>query len=190
MTIAAGAERAVTDDELARHFPLVGFVLRQMRARGQLADHLEHEDVEAVGRFAVWQALRRWDASKGTQSTYLSSYIWGYVMRYQRDTSKADGWHRAHGRIARIASLDAPVSASGQTLLDLVAERGRLDAGAHAALRLLDAAADLPARERVVAAHLLTDTPAADVAARLDVSRAQVGRIASRVRRALADVVA
>src|SRR4051812_21497230 len=97
-------EREVTDAEVARHFPLVGVVLRRMRARGQLAAHLEREDLEAVGRFAVWQALRRWDRAKGAQSTFLVRTIEGTVRNYQRDTSKALGWHREHGPIASIGS--------------------------------------------------------------------------------------
>jgi RNA polymerase sigma factor (sigma-70 family) len=181
--------RDVTDADVARHFPLVAVIIRRMHARGQLAEHLESEDIEAVGRFAVWRALCRWDASKGTQSTFITAYVEGSIRNYQRDVTKPDGWHRKHGRIARIGSLDAPVTDDGRTLLDLLAEDQVDDDDALAARELLAAAARLPERECLVAAQLLSGAPLAHAAARLNVRQQQVSKIARRVRDQLAEVL-
>lgn len=180
--------REVTSAEVERHFPLVHYTLRRMASRRQLAVGVDLEDLEAVGRWAIWEALRRWKPSKGRQSTYVSAYIWGYVMKHQRDMTKADGWHRTEGRLATVLSLDAPIGADADmTLADVVAAQpasGPSDELAH----LRDVAARLPHKQRVVAERLLADEPVATAAAskELGVSRQRLGQISRHVRVLLA----
>lgn len=183
--------RTVTDDDVARHFPLVRHVMARMLREGQLARRHDLDDVEAVGRWAVFDALRRFDPSKGVaQSTYLSSYIWGYVMRYQRDVSRSTGWHRQHGQVARVDSLDAPVNEGGRTLLDIVAEQaGPGDDARRAARRLLDVTAGLSGRERLIAEHMLAGESVRDAARHLGISQGIGSRIGLRLRRAFADAL-
>lgn len=181
--------RVVSDAEVAQHFPLVNYTLERMGRRGQLAGQVEYEDLEAVGRWAVWEALRRWCPAKGKQSTYLSSYIWGYVLKHQRDATKANGWHRELGRLAVVVSLDAELSDDGGSLLDVVAA-SEPDPEQDALAHLADVAARMPHNHRVVAERILADETVAPAADELGLSRARVGQIAKRVRATFAQALA
>lgn len=178
----------MTSDEVARHFPLVRLIVGRMRRQGQLSPRLELDDVENVARLAVWEALRRFDPERGKQSTYVSRYVWGYVMRYQRNLTRSTGWHRDLGQLATVVSLDAPDD-SGRTLLDVMAEQPADDAHARY-VELLHAAAELDGRERVIARHLLADRSIDEAAHELGLSHDRTGRLATSVRRALAKACA
>lgn len=182
----------MTNADVERHFGLVGYVLGRMTANGQLVLDLEREDLEAVGRFAVFQALRRWDPSKGRQSSFLYPYVWGTVMRYQRDVSKPLGYSRKDGQVATVVSLDAPLGEDGRTWLDLLAdeEAPPEDRADRQLAQLMRAAARLEGSERVIAEHLLAGETASSAAGQLGVSRTTACKIAKRVRRVLADELA
>lgn len=181
----------LTEDDVARHFPLVRLVVGRMLRQGQLWEHHELDDLEAVGRWAVCEALRRWDPDKGAQSSYLVPYIRGYLLHYQRDVSRPHGWHRDLGQVARVVSLDAPVNETGRTLLDVVAEEeAPVDDAETMFSRLLQVSARLTGRQRVVAEHLLADEPLAAAAKRLGVSHTIAGRIAKQVRQEFAEALA
>jgi RNA polymerase sigma factor (sigma-70 family) len=184
--------RQVTDTEVARHLPLVHYTLQRMQRRGQLAlTDVDYEDLEAIGRWAVWEALRRWSPAKGAQSTYLSSYIFGYVLRHQRDMTKANGWHRTDGRIATIQSLDAPISPDDQrTLADVLVLDQDPEPSSDTLEHLTDVAARMPRQRRLIAERILADQPVSHAADELGVSRQRVSQIAQRVRADLADALA
>jgi hypothetical protein len=181
----------VTSAEVARHFGLVGHVIGRMLRRGALLPQLELEDVEAVGRFGLWQGLRHASpAAAGTaQTAYLATYIEGYIRHYQRQVTKALGWHRELGQVAHVDSLDAPYGDDGRTLLDFVGERAAPD-GRALLVEVLRAVADLAGEERAIAEQLLADRPIADAAARAGVTPSYARKIATRVRRRVADSLA
>lgn len=183
--------REVTDAEVARHFPLVTYTLNRMRRRGELVAGLEWDDLEAVGRWAIWEALRRWSPAKGKQSTYLSSYIWGYVMRHQRAATKATGWNRSEGgQIATIVHLDEPTNDEGTRTLgdtlnthDDTAEQGE----AHATIgHLRDRVNAMAPRDRAIAVAILAGIPPSSLAERLGISRGRISQIVPKIKAQLA----
>lgn len=182
--------REVTDAEVERHRGLVGMVLAKLYRKSQLDHSLEHEDLVQVGMWAVWEALRRWNPEKGAQSTYITSYIWGYVMRYQRDTVRATGYTRVRkndkgetigGRLAHVISLDAP-DENGFTLLDHLASEPVLDLPDPVA-----AVARLPTRLRLVGEGMLDDHTLEQDAQVLDLSRERVRQLRLQVKNRLRD---
>lgn len=182
--------RTVTDAEVARHFPLVHYVLNRMTRKGQIVVGVDLDDLEQVGRLAVWEALRRWRPGKGAQSTYLASYIWGYVLKHQRDVTKATGWHRDLGQVATVASLDAPVSADSEvTLGDVLAQAPDElpfdeEIEGDALLRDIEARVEreLPWQRQIVAYGILAGQSQGVAADLLGVSRSRVSQLVPRVR--------
>lgn len=187
--------RDVTDAEVERHFPLVHFVLERMKRRGQLATSVDYDDLVAAGRWGVWEALRRWDSSKGAQSTYLSSYVWGYVMKAQRDMTRADGWDSRKGeKIATVLSLDAALSDTSDesfTLLSTIAAPDDTVNDAEFSGRLTDLrrwCGSLREPWRTVAVRrLFEEATTAEIAADLGLSRARVGQMSQKITAALED---
>lgn len=186
--------RTVTDAEVARHFPLVHFVIKRMIARGQIVPIVDLEDIEAVGRWAIWEALRRWSPDKGKQSTYLSSYIWGYIMHHQKRATRAQGWSAHEGRqIATVSYLEQAISSAGtgqaKTLGDTLhthddtAEQGE----AAATLDLIrDRINAMPPVDRAIAVALLSGIPPSTLTDRLGISRSRIMQRADRIRAKLA----
>jgi RNA polymerase sigma factor (sigma-70 family) len=181
--------REVSSEEVARHAPLVTYTLNRMRAKGQLTAEIEWDDAYSVGLTAVWKALRRWQPERGTQSTYLSQYIWGHVMHHQRTATKATGWHRRDGRIAMVGSWEREI-AEDHTLRETLAAPDDTGQQATAVAHLADLhaiALCLEPRRRLIALNLLADQPMTDtaIAARLGISRGRVSQLTKDVRRRL-----
>lgn len=182
--------RTVTSDEVEQHTGLVGYVLNKLYTQHKLTPEIEWDDAFQVGLWAVWEALRRWDSTKGKQSTYLTSYIWGYVMRYQQEATKATGWHRTEGRVASIASLDAELSPGGPTILDRLAEQPDPDAVPDGTVDRLHAIINrLPQRQQIIGQAILNEQPVAtlEMAERIGVSRGYCGELRRQVLTILAN---
>lgn len=177
--------RAVTDAQVARHIPLVHHTLRRLYTRNQIAPHVEYDDLAAVGAWAVWEALRRWKPEKGTQSTYISSYIWGYVMKYQRDATRANGWSRSAGEsLATVVSYEETLVEDLRIADTLAAPDDTEDDALWAAeLASFEAYVNsLPTTaQRAVGRALLEDRPIAHLADELGVSRARCGQVKDKV---------
>lgn len=164
--------REVTSAQVAEHAGLARHVINRLFRTGQLSRDLEREDVESVAMWAIWEALRRYDGTKGTKvSTYLSSYVWGYVMHYQRSVTQATGWHRTKGRLAYVSSYEAAVDALQipDQPADDDTEQEALWSVTH---EHLTAVVDqLPPQQKVTGLAVLHDTPTAPVARELGVGR-------------------
>lgn len=185
--------RDVTDAEVARHFPLVHYTLQRMARKSQLSGKVDYEDLVAVGQWAVWEALRRWDPGKGTQSTYLSSYVWGYVMKHQRDMTRALGYDtRRKEQLATVVSLDAALSDPSDdsyTLLSILPAPDSTDEAAEFTGRLADLSEWVESMREpfrtVARRRLFDDATCTDIAVELGVSRARIGQVSQRVMKAL-----
>lgn len=184
--------REVTSAQVEAHRGLVHMKLGQMQRAGQLAIDIDYDEYYAAGLEGVWQALRRWRPERGRQSTYLSSYIWGYVMHYQRRATKARGWSVAAGRrIATIVSYDQALDdGDGSTMLELLpALDDTAEAGAAAATVavLREVAQRLQGLRGDVARNLVDGEPEpwGDLAHRHGVSRQRVQQILAETRELL-----
>lgn len=182
--------RDVTSAEVERHTGLVCMVLNKLYRQHKLGAEIEWDDAYAVGLWAVWEALRRWESAKGKQSTYLTSYIWGYVMKYQRDVTRATGWHRTDGRIAHLESLDAPLTADTEgnapTLMDGLKDMAAPEPFANEiGEQVRDLIARMPPNMRMIGEAMLEDRTVASCAGPLGVSTSRVGQIKNQVMRVL-----
>jgi RNA polymerase sigma factor (sigma-70 family) len=157
--------RTVSDAEVARHLPLVDFTLNRMIRRGEVAPSMEYEDLQAIGRWAVWEALRRYDPALGSPSTYLTSYIRGYVLTKQKRQTRGDGFGRRDGvdqQLATVVSYEEQTRDSRTLLSRLAGADDTSEQAIDAAtLRdLLDRLARLPTRRhRDVARAMVLGEP-------------------------------
>lgn len=186
--------REVGDQEVRENERLVHHVLQRMRRRNQLADRVEYEDLAQIGMWGLWEALRRWQPSKGARSTYCSAYIWGYVMKHQRDITKAEGWHHKLGQIATVVSYEETI-VEDFTVLDSLAAPDDTAEEAEAASRVRELralVARMPASHRLVGERILDGLPtqSREVVEALGVSRSRVGQITDRVRARMAEAIA
>jgi RNA polymerase sigma factor (sigma-70 family) len=157
--------RTVSDAEVARHLPLVDFTLNRMIRRGEVAPSMEYEDLQAIGRWGAWEALRRYDPALGSPSTYLTAYIRGYVLDKQKRQTRGDGYGIRDGvyqQLATVVSYDHETRDSGTLLSRLAGPDDTSEqAIAAATLRdLLGRVARLPtSRHREIARALVLGEP-------------------------------
>lgn len=177
--------RTVTSAEVERHRGLVGMVVSKLYRQKKLSAEVEWDDAFAVGMWAAWEALRRWEPAKGAQSTYLTSYIWGYVMKYQRDVTRATGWHRTDGRIAEVGSLDAPIDDT-RTLMDTLKDTAAPEPFEDdLVVQVRGLIARMPPSMRMVGEAMLEDRTVSSCAEPLGVSTSRVGQLKIQVMRVL-----
>lgn len=184
----------VTDSELQAALPLVSPVVGAMIRRGQVSARLERDDLEAVGRVAVWKALQRIDPASAprARNAYLAMCIRSAVIDYQRMVTHADGWHRRHGRVASIGSLDEalPGRDDGATVTETVRDPVAFDELLEHRERLAKARRVVDAMSgklRVVAENLLAGEPRtlAAIGAQLGVTESRVCQLAREARERL-----
>lgn len=177
--------REVPEGEVQANIGLVHYVLDRMRRKGQIAASMEEDDLFQIGAWGLWEALRRWQPEKARLSTYCTSYIWGYVMKQQRDITKADGWHRTDGRLATVVSYEQEI-VEDFTVLDTLAAPDDTAEAAEWTARMSDLEqrlARMPDKHQVIGERILAGLPAtaAPVSDSMGISRARAGQIAKRV---------
>lgn len=172
--------RDVTDEEVARHLPLVHHTLQRLYRQKQIAQGIEYDDLVAVGWWGAWEALRRWKPEKGAQSSYMSSYIWGYVMKYQRDATKATGWNRtAGGRIATVVSYEETI-VEDVTIASTLAAPDDTEESAAWSLELQaldDRVATMPEKYQVAIVGYVEGRRQGEIASEIGVTRQRVNQI-------------
>lgn len=182
--------RRITDQEIREHEGLVRSVIARLFATGKIAQHVEHDDLLQVGMVGLWKALQRWEPDRGTVfASFAWPTIFGEIMRHQRDTGRAHGWHRNDGQIAHIGSIHEPVSDDvtvtvADTLIatDDIAETALDRAQLHG---ILQRAASLPPRDRFIAEGIFADRVQREDAERLGYSQMHVSRLRRRVQTTL-----
>jgi len=98
---------SVTDEDIARHEGLVRRYARRLALHPDMIPDLEQE-----GRIAVFQALQRYDPTRGlTEGAYVGSYVWGAMRHFLRDqahTIRYPAYLQERGVMPpALASLDA-----------------------------------------------------------------------------------
>lgn len=154
-----------------------------MYAAGQILQHAENDDLIQVARIGVWKALQRFRPDHGTTfSTFAWPTIWGEIMRYQRDSGKANGWHRTNGQIAHIDSLHRPID-KDITLADTLVA---LDDTEQAAMHLATVSSirrrleRLPERDKVVTIGTVIGLKQREIAERVGCCQMHASRLQRR----------
>jgi hypothetical protein len=113
--------RIVADHEIAEHEQLVRDVLAEMRLLGDLGEDLDQDELEQVGRIAVWQALSRCVPLRSQLTTYLAQAVREEAREYQKREALAKGWDPDPRKAVTVVSLDALTERAEREYDDLVA---------------------------------------------------------------------
>jgi RNA polymerase sigma factor (sigma-70 family) len=182
-----------TDRALADLEPVLHSVIRNLRTKGVLLPHVEHDDAMQTARIAAWQALDTHDPAKTyTLEEWVGWRATTAVIDYQRshDVSHARGWTRHLGQTATIVSLNHPVQVQDEaaTLADVIADPEDVADHAEHRAQLRDIVSRrYTGTKRLAHIGLVRDWPQEQTARMAGVHFSQISRLTRRIREDLAE---